>query len=154
MANIMKKNNKEPYIHIPLWFIKLTSYRKSPSYLTPFECQLYWLIKGLCNEKECYANNQYFAKTFNVTIKHINKSIHKLELLRLLYIKHENNKRFIGVSKIDKGTMLFFTDLKKVCITTEDDFLEFTLEEWGKISDEDKNKIITSMGDKPTGVYL
>ena len=86
------------YIKIPLWLLRLTSHKKSPIYLTPFELQLYSLIRGLNQKGKCYANDQYFSNTFGVTIKHINKSIHKLEHLEYVKITNERNKRYIELN--------------------------------------------------------
>lgn len=130
---------KEQYIAIPIWFIKLTSNRKSPSYLTPFERELYWLIRGLCKNEDCYANDQYFSNIFNVTIKHINKSIHKLELLKMLYVNHKNNKRYLRICLIDRGSLLFSWDEKKTIIkvTSEYNVYEYSWEDWWDKTDEE-----------------
>ena len=49
MAKVMTSNvlATDQYIKIPIWLIKMTSKRENPIYLTPFEQQLYCLIKGL-----------------------------------------------------------------------------------------------------------
>lgn len=131
---------------MPIWFIKLCSDKKSAVYLTPFEQQLYCLIKGLSNKGECYANDQYFQKIFKVTIKDINKSIHKLERLRLLKITRENNKRLIYcIGNIFKGSILveFKNEINKVSVTTENNVYEYSRIEFDNIhdpNDENYNK--------------
>ncbi|MCK7589276.1 hypothetical protein M0G43_01685 [Subsaxibacter sp. CAU 1640] len=102
---------KEQYITIPTWLIKMTSNRKSPIFLTPFERELFCLIKGLSIKAPCYANDQYFASTFNVTIKHINKSISNLSNKTFLNIEHDNFKRLLSVNKdFDKDAGFVFFD--------------------------------------------
>ncbi|MCF8273081.1 MAG: hypothetical protein K9I95_04540 [Flavobacteriaceae bacterium] len=148
----MKNSDKEQYIPLPIWFIKLTSDKKSPVYLTPFEQQLYCLIKGLSNKGECYANDQYFQKIFKVTIKHINKSIHKLEHLRLLKITNENNKRLIYcIGNISKGSVLieFKHEINKVSLTTENNVYEYSTKDFHQIHDpNNKNYNKELYGDK------
>lgn len=146
MKNRIKEGKKEQFIILPVWFIRLTSDKRSSIYLTPFERGLFCLIRGLCNPMECYANDQYFANLFKVSIKHVNKSIHKLEYLGFLRILHINNKRFIEIGQIiEKGSAFinFSKENDKVNITTENEVKEMSLTEWEKMSEKETGSFLS-----------
>ena len=139
----MKNNVKEQYIPSPIWFIKLTSDKKSPLYLTPFQQLLYSLIKGLSSKKSCYAKDEYFEKIFKKSKKHVNDSIHVLEGLRLLKITNENNKRLIsctnGIQK-DSKYYLYDKDQGIHIIATPENVYEFSRSEWNQLNNEKSEK--------------
>ncbi|WP_417199252.1 hypothetical protein [Bizionia sp.] len=130
---------KDQYIAVPIWFIKQTSNKDSPFYLTPFERELYCLITGLCKNGECYANDFYFHEVFNVTIKHVNKSIHKLETLKLIFIFNDKNKRTIKSINLDRGSVNFCFNSKDKCtyITFENNIYKVPSENWRYLTDND-----------------
>ncbi|GGW58595.1 hypothetical protein DFQ11_101931 [Winogradskyella epiphytica] len=123
----MNINQKEQYIAIPIWLIKLTSNKKSPIFLTPFQRDLFCLIRGLCNNKKnqfdpkpCYAKDDYFVKIFNVSINHINRTIKLLKTLKLISIVNETNQRLIYCPYLDKGSVfLNKNDVGDFILTTE-----------------------------------
>jgi len=138
MAKNNTKNNIqeiENYIKLPLWFIQMASNKNTPFYLTPFEQQLYLLIRGLCNSVKCYASDQYFINVFKVSKKHVNKSIHKLEYYELIKIVHNNNKRYIELgNNIKEGCVL-------VCWSKEQERTVITQKGVYKYSKNDLNNL-------------
>ena len=138
MSQEKNKQSKEQYIIVPFWLVNMTSNKKSAIYLTPFELNLYCLIKGLSEKKPCYAKNKYFADIFNVSIKHINKSIQKLNDVEFIKIEHINNKRFIQCNKkISKESIYisFLTDQDLVNITTQKKVIEYSITEWWNLNE-------------------
>ncbi len=119
----MKKNDTEQYINMPIWFIKMTSHKGSPIYLTPFERELYMLIFGLCSNNICFATDSYFADVFKVTVKHVNKSIQKLADKDLLIIEHENHKRLIST-----GSRKLYADVPDYYNAHNEDYFYITTE--------------------------
>lgn len=105
----MQDKENDPYFTTYLWFVKMTSDKKTPFYLTSFERELFGCIQALSRKRPCNATDPYFAKSFNVSIKHVNQSIRKLKERGLIAISHDTNKRTI-ITKISKGGCFYSRD--------------------------------------------
>ena len=129
-------HNNKNYIKLPLWFIQLSSNKNTPFYLTPFEQQLYLLIRGLCNSNKCYANDLYFSNIFKVSIKHINKSMQKLENYYLIKRVHLNNKRYIELdNNINENSVLvYYGKEKKITVFTQKGVYTYDSKDFEKLS--------------------
>ena len=141
MSQKNNKQTKDQYINVPIWLTKLTSNKKSAIYLTPFQLNLYCLIRGLCDKKPCYAKDKYFAETFNVTIKHINDTLKKLQSKGFINRETECN-RFIDLkNKFEKGciSIVYDEENQSINITTENNVYIFNWDEWSSLVFEDSN---------------
>ncbi len=136
----MKKNETNQYINIPIWFIKMTSHKGTPIYLTPFERELFKLIFGLCSNNICFANDSYFADVFNVTVKHVNKSIQKLSDLGFVLILHKKYKRLISLPNrnLENGdvSICWDKDGDNIYFINSKGFVKYTFLELEKLKDD------------------
>ena len=128
----MLNHEIEKYVKLPLWFIKMTSDKKSPFYLTPFERELYCCVRSLSKTQPCYANDRYFKSIFNVSIKHVNTSLNKLYNRKLINIWMENNKRYVSADFQLNDCMVLIKD-KKIYLNHENGLKEFTMEEFNSL---------------------
>ena len=141
MSQKKNKQTKDPYIKVPLWLTKMTSNKKSAIYLTPFQLNLYCLIRGLCDKKPCYAKDKYFSETFNVSITHINKTLNKLQSKGFINRETESNRHIVLKNKLEKGYMsIVYDDEDQIInITTENNVYIFNWDEWSSLVFEDGN---------------
>lgn len=140
-----KTKNKEQYINTPIWFIKATSNKDYPCYLTPFQREIYWLIYGLAIKKSyCFAGNDYFTKIFNVTEKHISNTISHLKSIGLIQIENIKGQRRIKTPLINNDNVLVMWD-EKYCYAMKN--YGFEIIEWNEneIEEEETSRKILAM---------
>lgn len=141
MSQKKNKQTKDQYINVPIWLTKLTGKKESAIHLTPLQLNLYCLIKGLSENKPCYATNDYFHKIFKVSIVHISNCITELNNKGFIKTEHlKGNQRLIYTTdKLKKGCMFIVYDEENqsINITTENKVYKFNWDKWSSLVFED-----------------
>lgn len=105
----MEKTEIDQYFNTQIWFVKMTSNKKTPCNLTSFERELFGCIKSLSTKRPCTASDKYFAEIFNVSIKHVNTSINKLKEMGIITVMNSYKKRCIK-NNVEKDGAFYFRD--------------------------------------------
>ena len=130
----MQDKEKDPYIITYLWFIKMTSDKKTPFYLTSFQRELFGCIHSLSRKRPCNASDAYLASIFKVSIKHTNQSIGILKEMRLIKVWHDGKGRKM-TSALEKGGAFYYRDDTHIWIMDLNGLLMFESNQVGSLPD-------------------